>query len=117
MRYLTADEAQRLVIACNADFRRLVQAALLTGCRYSELARLKAEAFNCDSGTVAIRLSKGKVRHVTLAEEGFDCFLAWTRANLPTGTCSCATTAASGVHRISSVRSNKRADLRGFHRP
>ena len=31
VRYLTADEAQRLVNACNADFRRLVQAALLTG--------------------------------------------------------------------------------------
>lgn len=83
VRYLTADEAQRLVIACNADFRRLVQAALLTGCRYSELARLKAEAFNCDSGTVAIRLSKGRVRHVTLAEEGFECFLAWTRGQPP----------------------------------
>jgi integrase len=83
VRYLTADEAQRLVNACNADFRRLVQAALLTGCRYSELARLKVEAFNSDSGTVAIRLSKGKVRHVTLAEEGFDCFLIWTNGQSP----------------------------------
>jgi integrase len=83
VRYLTADEAQRLVNACNADFRRLVQAALLTGCRYSELARLKAEGFNCDSGTVAIRLSKGRVRHVTLADEGFECFLAWTRGQPP----------------------------------
>ena len=83
VRYLTADEARRLVNACNKDFRRLVQAALLTGCRYSELARLKAEAFNPDSGTVAIRLSKGKVRHVTLADEGFACFLAWTRGQPP----------------------------------
>jgi integrase len=83
VRYLTADEAQRLVNACNADFRRLVQAALLTGCRYSELARLKAEGFNCDSGTVAIRLGKGRVRHVTLADEGFECFLAWTRGQPP----------------------------------
>ena len=41
------------------------------------------EAFNCDSGTVAIRLSKGRVRHVTLADEGFECFLAWTRGQPP----------------------------------
>ena len=83
VRYLAADEARRLVNACKEDFRRLVQAALLTGCRYSELAHLKVQAFNCDSGTVAIRLSKGRVRHVTLAAEGFECFLAWTRGQPP----------------------------------
>jgi integrase len=84
VRYLTAEEARRLISCCGGDFRALVQAALLTGCRYSELARLKVEAFNADSGTLAIRLSKGKVRHVTLAGEGFDCFLAWTRGRAPT---------------------------------
>jgi len=41
VRYLNAAEAQRLVNACPIDFRKLVQAALLTGCRYSELVRLK----------------------------------------------------------------------------
>jgi integrase len=79
VRYLTADEAQRLVNACKDDFRRIVQAALLTGCRYSELTRLRASAFNQDSGTIAIRLSKGKVRHVTLTDEGVRCFLACTQ--------------------------------------
>jgi integrase len=83
VRYLTAEEVRRLISCCSSDFRALVQAALLTGCRYSELARLKVEAFNADSGTVAIRLSKGKVRHVTLAEEGLHCFLAWTRGQPP----------------------------------
>jgi integrase len=84
VRYLTVDEARRLVSACNEDFRRLVQAALLTGCRYSELRRLRAAAFNPDSGTLAIRLSKGKVRHVTLADEGRLCFQTWTRSLLAT---------------------------------
>ncbi len=83
VRYLTGDEARRLVDACAADFQPLVQAALLTGCRYSELTRLKVEAFNPDSRTVSIRLSKGRGRHVTLADEGFDCFLAWTRGQPP----------------------------------
>ena len=69
VRYLSAAEARRLVNACPEDFRKLVQAALLTGCRYSELARLKCGNFNRDSGTLAIRLSKGKVRHVVLTDE------------------------------------------------
>lgn len=42
IRYLTTDEAQRLVSACPADFGKLVQAALLTACRYSELTAAKA---------------------------------------------------------------------------
>jgi integrase len=67
VRYLTADEMRRLVDACTGQFRALVQAALLTGCRYAELTRLRVSAFNPDSGTLAIRLSKGKVRHVTQA--------------------------------------------------
>ena len=63
---------------CAKDFRKLVQAALLTGCRYAELARLKCSDFNLDSGTVAIRLSKGKVRHVVLTDEGMAAFEDWT---------------------------------------
>jgi integrase len=71
MRYLTEEQCTRLVNACYADFRLLVQGALLTGCRYGELAALKANDFNPDSGTVAIRVSKsGKVRHVVLTDEG-----------------------------------------------
>ena len=55
-----------------------MQAALLTGCRYSELARLKCGNFNSDSGTLAIRLSKGKVRHVVLTDEAKAAFEGWT---------------------------------------
>jgi integrase len=71
VRYLTVGEAQRLINAANMDFRRLVEAALQTGCRFSELTRLEARDFNPDSGTVHVRTSKsGKSRHVTLTEEG-----------------------------------------------
>jgi integrase len=51
VRYLRAAEARRVVRACPEDFRKLVQAALVTGCRYSELARLKCGNFNRDRGT------------------------------------------------------------------
>src|SRR5262249_49172709 len=41
VRYLSDEAALRLVDACPAgDFRQLVTAALLTGCRYGELARM-----------------------------------------------------------------------------
>src|SRR5262249_39831608 len=71
VRYLTEAESVRLVNACPADLRQMVRAALLTGCRYGELAALKVADYNADSGTLAIRASKsGKARHVILTEEG-----------------------------------------------
>ena len=78
-RYLSAAEARQLVRACPEDFRKLVQAALLTGCRYSELARLKCANFNSDSGTLVIRLSKRKIRHVVLTDEAKRSFADWTK--------------------------------------
>jgi integrase len=71
IRYLSIAEAQRLINASDAEFRPLVRAALETGCRYGELARLEVIDFNADAGTVAIRKSKtGKARHVILTAEG-----------------------------------------------
>ena len=49
VRYLSGAEARRLVNACAVDFGKLVQAALLTGCRYAELARLKCGDFNAEA--------------------------------------------------------------------
>ena len=37
VRFLDTSECQRLVNACEGDFRNLVRGALLTGCRYGEL--------------------------------------------------------------------------------
>jgi integrase len=71
VRYLTVAECKRLINACPEGFRALVQAALLTGCRYGELGQLKVGDFNPDAGTLGIRKSKsGKARHVVLTEEG-----------------------------------------------
>jgi len=70
-RFLSVNEARRLVNASGQDFRKLVQAALVTGARYSELTLLKVQDFSADSDTVAILQSKGgKPRHVHLTEEG-----------------------------------------------
>jgi len=71
VRYLTVEQARRFLNASDSEFRPLAQAALQTGCRYSELARLEVADFNPDSGTLAIRRSKsGKARHVVLSDEG-----------------------------------------------
>jgi integrase len=82
IRHISVIECRRLVNACLADFRKLVQAPLLTGCRYSELTRLRCDGFNSDSGTLAIRLAKGKLRHVVLTDEGLDVFQEWTAGRL-----------------------------------
>ena len=75
IRYLSVAEAQRLINTADPEFRPLVQAALETGCRYSELTRLEVHDFNVDSGTIAVHKSKtGKARHVTLTPEGAEFF-------------------------------------------
>jgi integrase len=71
VRYLTVAEAKRLINACDAEFRLLVEAALQTGGRYGELARLQVHDFNRDANTIAVRQSKsGNARHIVLTDEG-----------------------------------------------
>lgn len=73
VRYLTDAEAVRLVIACPEDLRALVTAALLTGCRYQELAKLRPADVDLDASVVLIRAAKGgEARHVVLIDEGRD---------------------------------------------
>ncbi|MBA3562949.1 MAG: tyrosine-type recombinase/integrase [Gammaproteobacteria bacterium] len=70
-RYLSEAECQRLLNACEPDFRQLVRGALLTGCRYGELIASRVDAYNVDAGTLLIADSKAnKARHVPLTDEG-----------------------------------------------
>jgi integrase len=74
-RFFTSDESLRLVNACAPCFRDVVRAGLLTGCRYSELTRLRREDFNVASRTLFIRESKsGKSRYIALTVEGVTFF-------------------------------------------
>jgi integrase len=82
--YLSVDECRRLVNAATGEFRNLVQAALLTGCRFGELAALAVSDFNPDSRTVHVRTSKsGKGRHVVLTDEGIEFFRGLTAGRAP----------------------------------
>ena len=73
--YLQIGECGRLVNACEPNFRRVVQAALLTGCRYGEIVKMRVSHFNSDSGTIYIPESKtGKPRHIVLDDHGYRFF-------------------------------------------
>jgi integrase len=77
--YLSLAQCKRLINASDPEFRRLVRAALESGARYSELARLCVEDFNPDSGTLHVRLSKsGDSRHIILAQDGQEFFAQLT---------------------------------------
>src|SRR5262245_52416495 len=79
IRYLQKAEAQRLVNTAEPEFRLLIQAALLTGARYGELARLRVDDFHADSDTIGVRKSKsGKPRHIVLTDEGIKFFRSAT---------------------------------------
>jgi integrase len=83
VRYLSEAECVRLVNASDPAFRDLVRGALLTGCRYGELAGLHAADFNAEAGIVTVCTSKsGKPRHVVLTDEARRLFLSMTAGKL-----------------------------------
>jgi integrase len=75
IRYLDPAETRRLVYATDPVFKPMVQAALLTGCRYGEIAALRVDDFDHSAGTVTVQASKGgRARHVVLTEDGIGLF-------------------------------------------
>lgn len=75
VRWLTDDEAARLVNATQGAFRNLVVAALLTGCRYGELCNLRVADLDLVGGRATVREAKaGKPRVVTLTTEAAQLF-------------------------------------------
>src|SRR5262249_13541335 len=80
LRYLSVAEAKRLINGAGAEFRPLLQAALLTGGRYGQLGQLTVSDFNPDGGTLRLRTRKGdgseRVYHVHLADEALAFFQA-----------------------------------------
>jgi integrase len=70
-RWLTHDEARRLIAACEPAFGRLVAAALYSGCRYGELCRMKVRDFDQGGQRLSIvRTKAGRPRDVLLNDEG-----------------------------------------------
>ena len=75
IRFLTEDEAVRLVNACSAEFRPLLRVALLTGARYGELVRVTVGNFNPTTAQLYVAPSKSsKARYIPLNKAGVELF-------------------------------------------
>jgi integrase len=69
IRFFDEDEIRRLLNACRPDFRLLVTAALLTGCRYGELAGAKVCDYIPESRAFHVSGKTGR-RVAFVSEEG-----------------------------------------------
>jgi integrase len=75
IRYLSDDEANRLMNACPVDLRAIVTAALLTGCRYAELAALRPMDVDAKARIIGIPETKsGTARTIVLVDEAIAFF-------------------------------------------
>ncbi len=73
--FLNEKECQRLVNSCPDNFRRLVQGALYTGCRYGELIKMKCGDFNTQAGIATVYDTKnGRTRHIPVTDVGKEFF-------------------------------------------
>ena len=69
VRFFDRDELARLLGVIEGDFANLFRAALFSGCRYSELCRLRVKDF--DGARLFVETSKtSKPRHIVLTDEG-----------------------------------------------
>ncbi|MDI3336657.1 site-specific integrase [Defluviimonas aestuarii] len=73
--FLSRDECRRLLAQCHHDLADLVRAALYTGCRVSELCRLRVQDLDDKSRSIYIQSSKnGKARYAFLTQAGMAFF-------------------------------------------
>ncbi len=75
--WFTPEELQRLINACEPDFRKLVLAALYSGCRYGELANALVHWFDRENGLLHIpaqSAKNGEDRDCYLNEDGVKFF-------------------------------------------
>jgi integrase len=84
IQYLSPAEARQVVAAAADDFRPLVQAALLTGARWSELCRMRMRDVDLVAGVILVPVTKaGRPRYIHLSDEGVSLFTSLCRAGEP----------------------------------
>lgn len=74
-RWLRPGEIRPLLDACPPDFRKLVEAALYTGCRYGDCAVYGPSISDARAGVLRVPFAKaGKPRSVVLSDEAIAFF-------------------------------------------
>lgn len=115
VRYLTPAQCRALILASPPALARLIRAALYTGARYGELARLKLEDFDPLAATLTIRKAKGnKSRVLALNEEAVNFFSDLARksaSNSPLLRQSSGTTWGKGAYKKSLCTASKKAEI------
>ena len=76
-RYLSQEEAGRLLLECNPDFRVVVLTAMLTGCRSSELKSLRWSSVDAVNRTITVRRSYSKNKQTKTVPMTDDVFAAF----------------------------------------
>ncbi|MDG4903545.1 MULTISPECIES: site-specific integrase [unclassified Mesorhizobium] len=85
VRFLSPAEQKALIAASNGAIRDLVSAALVTGARFGELARLRVADYDAANKSVFVAESKsGRPRHIPLPTGGAELFERLA-ADRPTG--------------------------------
>jgi integrase len=82
IRFFDQAEIDRLLRACAPDFRRLVTAALFTGCRYGELVMAKVENFLVETQALQVSGKTGP-RTLFVSDEGAQFFKALVAGRRP----------------------------------
>jgi integrase len=71
IRYFTEVEVEALLTAAEPWFRAVIQAALFTGARWSEIHQMKVRDVDLQSGTILLPETKGgRPRYIHLSDEG-----------------------------------------------
>jgi integrase len=83
--FLTVDEVQKVLNACDKDFRALVFAAIATGCRYNELATMTVANYNAPNKSITLVQHKTqKPKHVFLNDSEAQFFDGLVKGKKPT---------------------------------
>lgn len=79
--FLSRAQCRKLITSCRSDLAALVKAALYSGCRVSELARMEVGDVGAGVFGIYVRPSKnGRARYVILSSEGMSFFLDVTKS-------------------------------------
>lgn len=83
--FLSVEEVQKVLDVCEKDFRALTYAAIVTGCRYNELATMTVANYNAANGSISLVQPKtSKLKHVFLNDSETELFDGLVKDKLPT---------------------------------